>query len=320
MNSWVVFGVGQKNCATGWHCGGFADNSFPRCRVLLYSAISIFAIMAYLAPSDFAQAGPGLCPKSGTRRGKVASVSERLELTLTDRIQLKIAGVEPPHPTPENSELDIVSRDRLAQWLVGQDIAYQPVGPSLDRWGRLPAFVFAPRQDIGERQDDPLLPVGEALLDAGLARYDPGPAAHDCKASLLAAEAAARTAALGLWADPYYSVIAATDHPSFAEKFGTAVIVEGRITAIADRRPRIMLYFGPRPGWDFSVAFFQQSSKAFEESYASIAAFNGRNVRVRGLLDGRFGPQIEISDPDEIEVIENQRNVEAVPSLTPAPR
>ena len=192
MNSWVVFGVGQKNCATGWHCGGFADKSFPRCRVLLYSAISIFAIMAYLAPSDFAQAGPGLCPKSGTRRGRVASVNERLELTLTDRIQLKIAGVEPPHPTPENSELDIVSRDRLAQWLVGQDIAFQPVGPSLDRWGRLPAFVFAPRQDIGERQDDPLLPVGEALLDAGLARYEPGPAAHACKASLLAAEAAAR--------------------------------------------------------------------------------------------------------------------------------
>ncbi len=43
-----------------------------------------------------------------------------------------------------------------------------------------------------------------------------------------------------------------------------------------------------------------------------MAAFNGRNVRVRGLLDGRFGPQIDISDPDEIEVIENQRNVEAV--------
>lgn len=320
MNSWVVFGVGQKNCAARWHCGGFADKSFPRCRALLYRAIFMSAIMAALTPPDFAQAGPGLCPNSGNRRGKVASVNERLELTLTDRIQLKIAGIEPPHPTPENSELDILSRDRLAQWLVGQDIAYQPVGPGLDRWGRLPAFVFAPRQDIGERQDDPLLPVGDALLDAGLARYEPGPAAHACKAYLLAAEAAARGAALGLWADPYYAVIAATDHPSFAEKFGTAMIVEGRVTAIADRRPRIMLYFGPRPGWDFSVAVFQQSGKAFEESYTSIAAFNGRNVRVRGLLDGRFGPQIEISDPDEIEVIENQRNVEAVPSLIPAPR
>ncbi|WGJ12993.1 hypothetical protein QEV83_09625 [Methylocapsa sp. D3K7] len=288
--------------------------------IALYNAIFIFVIMAVLTPPDFAQAGPGLCPNSGNRRGKVASVNERLELTLTDRIRLKIAGVEPPHPTPENSELDILSRDRLAQWLVGQDIAFQPIEPGLDRWGRLPAFVFAPRQDVSERQDDPLLPVGEALLDAGLARYEPGPATHACKASLLAAEAAARGAALGLWADPYYAVIAATDHPSFAEKFGTAVIVEGRITAIADRRPRIMLYFGPRPGWDFSAAVFQQSGKAFEESYASIAAFNGRNVRVRGLLDGRFGPQIEISDPDEIEVIESQPNVEAVPSRTPAPR
>lgn len=81
-----------------------------------------------------------------------------------------------------------------------------------------------------------------------------------------------------------------------------------------------MLYFGPRPGWDFSVAVFPQNGKAFEESYANIAAFNGRYVRVRGLLDGRFGPQIEISDPDEIEVIENPSYADAVPSRTPAPR
>ena len=70
-------------------------------------------------------------------------------------------------------------------------------------------------------------------------------------ASLLAAEAGARTAGLGLWADPYYAVIAAADRPSFAEKAGTAVIVEGRITGIADRRPRIMLYFRATPGLGF---------------------------------------------------------------------
>jgi hypothetical protein len=104
--------------------------------------------------------------------------------------------------------------------------------------------------------------VGEALIDAGLARYEPSAAARSCRASLLAAEAGARAAGLGLWADPYYAVIVAADRPSFAETFAektgtavivTAVIVEGRITSIADQRPRIMLYFGPRQGRDFSV-------------------------------------------------------------------
>ena len=318
------FQRGARNCGGTMSRGGFATGGALAIRGAVLPRLRreqfFYAAMAALAAPGFAQAAAGLCPADGSRRGKVASVNERLELTLVDGLQLKIAGVDPPRPTPGNSELDILARDRLAQWLVGQEIAFRPLEPGIDRWGRTPAFVFAPRQEPAKAPERPSLPVGEALLDAGLARYEPGPAARPCKAPLLAAEAAARAAGLGLWADPYYAVIAAADRPSFAEKVGTAVIVEGRITAIADRRPRIMLYFGPRQGWDFSVTLFQRNGKAFDGTYAALAALNGRTVRVRGLLDTRFGPQIEISDPDEIEVIENQRDAEAAPPSTPAPR
>lgn len=34
----------------------------------------------------------------------------------------------------------------------------------------------------------------------------------------------------------------------------------------------------------------------------------GRTLRVRGLLDLRFGPQIEIASPDEIELIPQAQN------------
>ncbi len=64
-----------------------------------------------------------------------------------------------------------------------------------------------------------------------------------------------------------------------------------------------MLYFGPRPGWDFSVSYFPRPSKTFEAAYASLSGLTGQTVRVRGLLDTRFGLQIEIRDPDEIETI-----------------
>jgi hypothetical protein len=106
---------------------------------------------------------------------------------------------------------------------------------------------------------------------------------------------------LGLWADQYYAIIAATDRLSFAERAGSSVIVEGRITGIASRRPRITLYFGPRQGGDFSVTILPRNSKTFEAAYSSLAGLTGQTVRVRGLLDTRFGPQIEISDPDEME-------------------
>jgi len=261
-----------------------------------------------------------LCPSQGSSRGKVASINERLELTLEGGLQLKIAGVDPPRPTPGDPDLDVRARDRLAQWLTGQEIVFRPLESGLDRWGRLPAFVFAPVADPANGPEKASLPVGEAILDAGLARYEPSAAARPCRASLLAAEATARAAGLGLWADPYYAVIAAADRPSIAEKTGTAVIVEGRITGIANRRPRIMLYFGPRQSWDFSVANFPRNSKAFEADYATLAALKGRMVRVRGLLDTRFGPQIEISNPDDIEVIGQEQDAPAAPAVLPAPR
>jgi hypothetical protein len=161
------------------------------------------------------------------------------------------------------------------------------------------------------------LPVGEALIDAGLARYEPSVAALPCRSVLLAAEAGARASGLGLWADPYYAIIAAADRPSFAEKAGSSVIVEGRITGIASRRPRITLYFGPRQGGDFSVTILPRNSKTFEAAYSSLAGLTGQTVRVRGLLDTRFGPQIEISDPDEVEAARQGQNPAAPGSHVP---
>ncbi len=283
-------------------------------------AIFFAAAMLTLAHPGIGQAADGLCPDEGSHRGRVAAVNERLELTLEGGIRLKIAGVDPPRPTPGDPDLDVRTRDRLAQWLLGKDIFFRPVDANLDRWGRLPAFVFAPGAEPANTPEKPSLPVAAALIDAGLARYEPSAAARPCRIALLAAEDGARAAGLGLWADPYYAVIAAADRLSFAEKAGTVVIVEGRVTGIADRRPRIMLYFGPHQGWDFSVTIYSHNSKAFDAAYAALAGLTGRMVRVRGLLDTRFGPQIEISNPDEIEIIGQDQDAQAAHPGTPAPK
>ena len=104
---------------------------------------------------------------------------------------------------------------------------------------------------------------------------------------------------------------------SFAEKAGSSVIIEGLITGIASRRPRITLYFGPRQGGDFSVTILPRNSKTFEAAYSSLAGLTGQTVRVRGLLDTRFGPQIEISDPDEVEAAGRGQDAAAPGSRVP---
>ena len=81
-----------------------------------------------------------------------------------------------------------------------------------------------------------------------------------------------------------------------------------------------MLYFGPRQGWDFSVTLYSSNSKAFETAYAALAGLTGKMIRVRGLLDTRFGPQIEISNLDEIEALGEERNAQAAPAGIPAPK
>ena len=72
----------------------------------------------------------------------------------------------------------------------------------------------------------------------------PEPEAHPCRADFLAAEAAARARRSGLWQDPYYAVIAATDTRAFVEKAATNVIVEGRVRDIDIRPRRSYLLFG----------------------------------------------------------------------------
>ena len=246
----------------------------------------------------------------GASRGRVASVDERLELTLEDGRKLKLAGVDPPRPTPDDPDLDAKSGEKLSGWLVGREILFRPIGQREDRWGRVAALVFAPAGAEGSS----LLSVAEAVLDAGLARFAPGDAAH-CRATLLAAEASARTAALGLWSDPYYAIIAATDHDSFAERAGTFVIVEGRVTGVGNGDFRATLFFGPRRGTDFSVTILQRNIKIFDAAGLKLTRLTGQIIRVRGLLDLRFGPQIEISSPDEVEVVPQDQDEAAAGSV-----
>jgi len=249
-----------------------------------------------------------LCPSGGNASGRVVSVDERLDLTLDDGTRLKIGGIDAARPTPADPDLAERGREILAKWLNGQSVAFRPLEPQHDRWGRVVATVFAPVREISERQSQALLPVGEAIIDAGLARYEANTADDPCRSPLLAAEREARASGLGLWADQYYPVIAAGDRDSFAEKAGSTVIVEGRVTGLNVRKPRITLYFGPRMGSDLSVTIVPPNSKAFASAQARLAGLAGQNIRVRGLLDTRFGPQIEISHLDAVEVIGHEQS------------
>jgi endonuclease YncB( thermonuclease family) len=239
------------------------------------------------------------CVMDPSVRAEVRAIDDRLDLTLTDGTVLKLAGIDPPVPTPDDPALDQAARMRLSAWLVGREIRFRALDDRNDRWGRMPALVFAEAGAPGA----PLLSVATAVLDAGLGRFAPSKAARPCLTDFRAAEAAARGAKLGVWADPYYAVLAASDRDALVERTGTSVVVEGETIGVETDRFRTKLAFGTRRGWDFSVTISQRNVAKFDEAGLDLGGLRAKMIRVRGLLDTRFGPQIEISTPDELEIV-----------------
>jgi endonuclease YncB( thermonuclease family) len=249
---------------------------------LVLSAISVLA--------DGASAA---CPAAPQERAAVTAVADRAEIVLADGRRARLAGLDVPDSGRGDPALAASARAWLSAHLVGRDIGLRLLAARADRWGRLLADVFV--------ESDASPSVSLALLSAGLARVRPEVEAHDCLAERLAAEAAARLDGLGVWTDPYYGVVEATDLEELRQRDGQFAIVEGVVLRVGQGRNRVYLDFGRRDG--FTVVASARQAKAFERAGTDLAALTGARIRVRGAMDNRFGLRMAISGPDEIELM-----------------
>ena len=226
---------------------------------------------------------------AGDEPAQVAAVNERLELVQGDGSLVLLAGLEVPAG----------AMAAASAWLAAQvqdpAATLRKTGAALDRWGRGAALVFA----------EPGPSVQERMIALGLGRVRV-PWHHPCRAAFLAAERQARDAGLGLWLAPETGVLEATVPESFDGLEGQVVVAEGVVSGVASQGFRTYLNFGPRRYRDFSVTILKPNVKIFETNGLSPSALAGHRVRVRGVLDMRFGPQIEIADPQAVEVLDNE--------------
>ena len=252
----------------------------------------------------------GVCPARAAPCGdpashglRVEAVNERLEITLEDGRLLRLAGVERPRATPAHTDRPAQTRDPLRAWLLrpGLRVDLELLAAVPDRWNRLPARLFAPGGD-GSSQS-----VAEALVEAGLARVEIDPLARPCLRPLLALEAKARREGLGLWRDPAFTVAQAADRAGLAARAGEVLLVEGLVSGVGATASRTYVNFGPIRTVDFAATVGRNNLAAFEKSGVILAQLSGKVVRVRGLLETQFGPQIELADPEAIELVAGAR-------------
>lgn len=259
-------------------------------------------LMLLLALYATPHAARAACGGAPTRETRVAAINAALEITTSDGEILTLAGVEPPAPSPQNPSRAEDTRRRLSDWLIGRTLGLVDLGPGSDRWGRRPVEARAEVEAGRERID-----VGAALVEAGLARASMTPP-NDCFLRLRALEDGARDAALGLWSDPFYDIIEAADRDALRAQNGHVVIVEGTVISIGQGRLRTYLNFGDRR-LDLSLTVANRDIVKLQKSRLAAADLKGRALRVRGRLDFRFGPQIDITNAQQVEFIATEPSV-----------
>ena len=237
-------------------------------------------------------AGPargGDCAFEPQGEGRVAAVIDARSFRLEDGREIRLAGIEPVPSEDANTKRGAA----LSAMVTGQEVTLYGDDDAPDRYGRQPAFVYLSSSD--SLVQGLLLSQGEALVAADVAD-------KDCAAVLAAAEAAARQAGRGTWADP--AVIKNTESPGdILARIGRFTVVEGKVLSVRQAGATTYLNFGRNWTRDFAVTISRRMMPAFAAAGLDLKSLENRRIRVRGWVEARGGPRIEALRVGQIELI-----------------
>lgn len=165
-----------------------------------------------------------------------------------------------------------------------------------DRHGRLLAHVVA-------RRGADAIWVQARMLATGHARFYGLPGQFHCAAELQAHEQVARARQLGLWRSAAYQTRQAARTGELMRLRSTYQIVAGRVAKVGRTRGRLYLNFGADWRTDFTIGISNALTSANPAWASDLDRLAGAIVHVRGWIDRRNGPYIELSDPSELEVV-----------------
>jgi len=218
--------------------------------------------------------------------GRVAAVIDIRTIRLDDGREVRLAGIVP-------SSQDKTKAAALAAIVDGREVALRGEDDAPDRYGRQPAFVFLQGSETTVQSE--LLRRGEALVSTEMAN-------KDCAAELAAAEAEARQAKRGTWADP--AAIKNAESPGdILAGIGRFTVVEGKVLSVRQAGATTYLNFGRNWTRDFAVTISRRMIPAFEAAGLSPKSLENRRIRVRGYVEARGGPRIEVLRVGQIEVL-----------------
>jgi endonuclease YncB( thermonuclease family) len=258
---------------TARHCSRFFGAVLP-CGLMLVAG----------AASPAHAAGCAFEPQG---EGRVAEILDARTFRLADGREVRLTGIEPV--TAEKASRTAA----LSAIIAGRDVTLSGEDDTPDRYGRQPAFVFldgseTPVQGL-------LLAQGEALVSATVTN-------KDCALVLTAAEAAARQAKQGTWAGP--TAIKNAESPGdILAGIGRFTVVEGKVLSVRQAGATTYLNFGRNWTRDFAVTISRRVVPALETAGIAVKSLENRRIRIRGWVEARGGPRIEVLRVGQIELL-----------------
>jgi micrococcal nuclease len=278
-----------------------------RHRIVAWAA----AALALTGPFDPGQAADlTVAPGCTLAAGPVHAVARVLDgdtLQLDDGSELRLIGALAPHAHDAGADLGAwppaeEARRTLGDLVLGKSVALAFGGLRTDRYGRWLAHAIV--EPDGRKEW-----LQGHMLARGMARAYALKDNAACIGDLLELERPAREGKLGLWSNAAYQVRSSESPGELLAYRHTFQLVRGRVATVSQTRGATYLNFADdRRGFAVVV---KRPGHALPDGQA-FGNLEGRSARVRGWIDRRNGPIIEIDTAGQIEFIDG---TDAVGSL-----
>jgi endonuclease YncB( thermonuclease family) len=255
-----------------------------RTQTILLAALACALVTSASNP---ARAAP--CSFEAQGEGRVAAIIDARSFRLSDGREIRLAGIEPV-------SADAAKRTAaLSAIIAGRDVSLRADDDTPDRYGRQIAFVFVAGEESSVQAT--LLAQGEAFAAADIPD-------KDCAAALLASEATGRADKKGIWAGPSATKNAESTGDILAGN-GRFMLVEGKVLSVRQAGATTYLNFGRNWTRDFAVTISRRVLPSLEAAGMAPKSLENRRIRVRGFIETRTGPRIELLRPGQVELLAN---------------
>ena len=301
------------------------------------AAATVLGSGAVRAQSNAPADGRTACTLEPGPTRAVTGVPDGETIVLDDGSEVRLVGALAPRAP--DSALDLAhwpperdAKAALEKLVLGRSVTLGFAGRRNDRYGRTLAHAFVAPEVGGEMQwvQAQMLAGGHAR--AYVLRDSPG-----CLRELVAHEAIARTAATGLWSHAAYHLRDAARTAELMRLRSTFQIVEDEVTAVIEGKTALVLRFGPgdadrkaepagerpetREPPGFSLAIKPAVARAWAAADGlALDQTLGRRLRIRGWIERRGGPAIDIIDPQQIELVDGGAHLVSSAAPLPEPR